>query len=44
MQPGPFVQDLVLLLVTFPQVLEHLLHVVHGCHSDNDKSKQHDIL
>jgi len=36
-QPGPFVHDLVLLLVPLPQVLEHLLHVLHGCHSDNGK-------
>ena len=36
-QPGPFVHDLVLLLVPFPQVLEHLFHVVHGGHSANDK-------
>ena len=36
MQPGPFVHDLVRLLVPFPQVVEHLLHVVHVCHSDNN--------
>jgi len=39
-QPGPFVHDLVLLLVPLPQVLEHLLHVLHGCHSDNGKIKR----
>jgi len=44
MQPDPFVHDLVLLLVPFPQVLEHLLHVLQCCHSVNDKSKQHDIF
>jgi len=38
MQPGPFVHDLVLLFEPFPQVLEHLLHALHGCHSDNGKT------
>ena len=38
-QPGIFAHDLylVLLLVPLPQVLEHLLHVLNVCQTDNDK-------